>query len=465
MKVLVLPLCLWLASGVACFRAAAEVVCARSSSGQFVAREFQLGGVPAAAGAIRRETADTKGFMLVSRPTLSGEDDSKIVLDPSVLVVSCERLKNVFLIELGLDDQWQGSVNLLIDSPAQKEKRPRLAAIYHPDGWTYSLELPKSIDPQLLVRALLQTLFLELANRNAGSQCAEIPGWLVEGMGAQLKAFNFPTYVLQPNAQMDGNRVKLEGLDMIRSEFRNHAPLSFQELSWPKDSDRTGEGLELYRTCAQLFLEQLLQFRDGQVLLAKMIRELPEHLNWQTAFLSAFRPHFKQLLDVEKWWGLSCVNFTRDDLAEPLTAENSWKELQDALDVPVQVHFEAQQMPVEAKITLQEVITQWPPADAIPALERATGQLKYLHLRASPELRPVVDQYLKVLAGYLNSDHGPKLEWTLGKNHPSVFKTLKSNAAEELDAADKQRDALRPQKTQKMASKEVPELSALENPK
>jgi hypothetical protein len=464
-KGLVLPLCIWLASGVACFKAAAEVVCARSSSGQFVAREFQLGGVPAAAGAIRRDSPDNKGFLLVPRPTVAGEDDSKIVLDPSVLVVSCERLKNLFLIELGLDDQWQGTVNLLIDSASKKEKRPHLAALYHPDGWSYSLELPKSIDPQLLVRALLQTLFLELANRNAGSQCAEIPTWLVEGMGAQLKAFNFPTYILRPSAQLDGNRVKLEGLDMIRSEFSHHAPLSFQELSWPKDSDRTGEGLELYRTCAQLFLEQLLQFNDGKVLLAKMIRELPEHLNWQTAFLSAFRPHFNQLLDVEKWWGLSCVDFTKEDLAEPLTAENTWKELQDALDVPVQVHFEAKQMPVEAKITLQEVITKWQPGDAFPALYRAVDQLKFLHLRASPEFRPVVDQYLKILADYLNIDRGPNLEWTLGKNHPSVFKILKANAAEQLDAADKHREALRPQKTQKIASKEVPQLSELGNPK
>ncbi|HEY3914259.1 MAG TPA: hypothetical protein VGN61_07210, partial [Verrucomicrobiae bacterium] len=318
-----------------CSHAAGGIVTAQSSTRQFVAREFQLAGIPAAAGATLRSSPDQTGFLLVSHPAALATDESKITLDPATLVVSCERLKSLFLVELGLEDQWQGTVNLMIDAPSKKDQEPRLTAIYHPSGWSYNLELSKSIEPEILTRALLETLFLEIANRNAGTQCAEIPCWLVEGMGAQLKAFNFPTYILHPSANLDSGRVKLEGLDTVRNEFRQHAPLTFQELSWPTDADKTGDGLVLYRTCAQLFLEQLLQFQDGRVLLAKMLNELPEHLNWQTAFLNAFHPHFQQLLDVEKWWGLSCVDFTREDLAEPLTAEDSWRNLQDALDVPV----------------------------------------------------------------------------------------------------------------------------------
>jgi hypothetical protein len=347
----------------------------------------------------------------------------------------------LFLVELGLNDQWQGSVNLMINPALDQEKRPRLTAIYRPDGWSYNLELPKTISTRLLVRSLVDTLFLEMANRGAGSQCAEIPFWLVEGMSAQLQSFNLPTFVLQPSEQMAGNRVKLQGLDTVRNELRRHEPLSFQELSWPTEADVDGDEAELYRSCAQLFLEQLLQFKDGQRLLREMLHELPDHLNWQTAFLSAFRPHFHHLLDVEKWWGLSYVDFTKGDLAEPLRAENSLKELQDALDVPVQMHFAAENMPTEAKITLQEVIAQWSPYDAIPVLERSIEELKYLHLRASPQLRPLVDQYLKVLAGYLNSDRGPRIEWALGKNHPSVLNVLKSDVATQLEALDKQRSA------------------------
>ncbi|HUD83181.1 MAG TPA: hypothetical protein VMQ67_06740, partial [Candidatus Saccharimonadales bacterium] len=228
-----------------------------------------------------------------------------------------------------------------------------------------------------------------------------------------------------------------------RNHLRRHAPLSFQELSWPTEADVDGADSELYRSCSQLFLEQLLQFDDGQRLLREMLRQLPDHLNWQTAFLSAFRAHFQQLLDVEKWWGLSYVDFTRGDLAEPLMAENCWKELQDALDVPVQVHFAAEHMPAEAKITLQEVVAKWPAGDATPVLERSIDELRFLHLRTSPEFRPLVDQYLKVLTGYLNTCRDPRVEWASGKNRPSILSFLKSDVARQLDALDKQRSGLR----------------------
>jgi hypothetical protein len=392
---------------------------------------------------LRTRIADGWAFLLVAKGNPSDTDDPSVQLEPSLLVVTCERLKSLFLLELGLNDQWQGSVNLMINPALDQEKRPRLTAIYRPDGWSYNLELPKTITTRLLVRALIDTLFLEMANRNAGSQCAEIPFWLVEGMSAQLQSFNLPTFVLQSGEQMSGNRVKLRGLETVRAQLRQHAPLTFQELSWPTDADVDGDASELYRSCAQLFLEQLLQFKDGSRLLNEMLRQLPDHLNWQTAFLSAFHPHFQQLLDVEKWWGLSYVNFTRGDLAEPLAPDHCSKELQDALDVPVQMHFAAENMPAEAKLTLQEVITKWSPADATLVLERSTGQLKILAFRAPPGYRPLIDQYIRVLAGYLSASGDRRLDWTLGNHHPSVLSLLQSDTARELDSLDKERSALR----------------------
>jgi hypothetical protein len=346
-------------------------------------------------------------------------------------------------MELGLDDRWRGSVDLLINPALDQKERPRLTANYFTDGWRYNLELPKTISKRLLVRVVIDTLLLEVANRNAGSHCAQLPFWLIEGMGAQLQSFSLPTFLLEPSEQMSGNSVRLKGLEMVREQLRRHAPLSFQELSWPTDADVDGPESDLYRSCAQLFLEQLLQFKDGNQLLAKMLRDLPEDHNWQTAFLSAFRPHFHQLLDVEKWWGLSAVDFSRGDLAEPLSADASGRELRDALDVPVQVHFASQRMPAEAKITLQEVIEKWSFADATSALYRCIDQLQVLHLRAPPECRSLVDQYLKVLGGYLYASRQPALEWTSGKNHPSALGLLKSDTVQQLEVLDRQRSAMR----------------------
>jgi hypothetical protein len=449
-----------LAAAIFSSAAKAGIITVQSSSGQFVVREIQT-AFPVSVSATRMPVGDGWAFLLPSHNLSPNPDKSEVTLEPSILAVSCERVKNLFLSELGLADVWQGRISVMIAPPQQELQQPRLTANYDPSGWWYNLELPKTVQSKVLIRALVDALFLEIANRNAGSQTAEIPCWLVEGMGAELQAYNFPTFILQGNVQMAGDRVKLEGLDRVRAQLRSHAPLSFQELSLPNDADLSGDGLELYRTCSQLFLEQLLQFNDGRVLLREMLRQLPDHLNWQTAFLSAFHPHFKQLLDVEKWWGLSYVDFTRDDLAEPLSAENCWKKLQDALDVPVQVHFGADNLPAEARITLQEVITQWSPADATPAIDRVLTELKYLHYRASPEIKPLVDSYLRVLVGYLVTDR-PSLEWTLGKNHPSASKLLKSETVDQLDALDKHRSSLRPQMT---ASRKPSQFSGLNDAK
>lgn len=444
MKALILLLCSWLVAGAFCPRATAEVLTARSSSGQFFATEIRSFSYPGPTPMpVRAQMAGTWGYLLVAPRNPSNTDETNLDLEPSLLVITCERLKSHFLQEMGLDDEWKGKVSLLINPALDPAARPQLTADYHADGWRYNIDLPKTISRRLLVRVVIDTLFLEMANRNAGAHCSQIPFWLVEGMSAHLLSFGLPTDLLEPSEQMTGSNFRLKGLDGVRRQLREHPPLSFQQLSWPTEVDADGPDAELFRSCAQLFLEQLLQLQDGNRLLTKMLRELPGDYNWQTAFLSAFRPHFHELLDVEKWWSLSAVDFARGDIAEPLRADACAKELRDALDVPVQVHFAAQRLPAEAKITLQEVIEKWPEGDAYLALQRCMEQLRFLHFRASPAYRPLVDQYLKVLATYVNASQRPGLAWTAGKNHPSALTILKSDAATQLDGLDKQRSALR----------------------
>jgi hypothetical protein len=238
--------------------------------------------------------------------------------------------------------------------------------------------------------------------------------------------------------------------------LRQHTPLSFQQLSWPQASDLTAQGLPLYRSCAQLFLEELLRFHDGRACLRSMITQLPEHWNWQTAFLQGFRSHFDQLLAVEKWWGVSYVDFTRGYKIEAWSAADARKKLQDSLDVPVNVHFGADQMPAEAKITLQEVIRQWPTPDAIEALQRALVGLKFLAPRTAPELRPLVELYGKTLLDYLSVVEKAKLDRQLGKHTSSLLSGAKAEAIKQLDALDRQREAI----WTNSAPAHLPQLSA-----
>ncbi len=443
-KIPILPICLWLMAGLYSAPAPAQTLIARSSSRQFTARLVQRTAfLPASARPTQVPMAGGSwAYLLRSQalPALGNNDE--VALEPSTLVVSCERLKALVLDKIGLPDRWSGPIDLTINPALPEDRGPQLTATHWPNRWTYQLELPRSVQERVLMRSLIHALLLEIANRQAGVQSADIPLWLVEGMSAELQANNFPTFIVQPGQSWTANMVWNKGSEILPKELRQHTPLSFQQLSWPQESDLTADGLLLYRSCAQLFLEELLRFDDGRECLRSMIAQLPEHWNWQTAFLAAFHSHFDQLLAVEKWWGVSYVDFTKGYKVQQWSAADCRKKLQDSLDVPVEVHFASDHMPVEAKITLQEVLQKWPTFDATNALQRAIGGLRFLFPRATPEMRPLVGAYLKTLVDYANGTQTATLERQLGMHPPSFYKIATADAIKQLDALDRQREAL-----------------------
>jgi hypothetical protein len=450
-NVRILPWTGWLLAGLFCAQASAEMVTARSYSGQFLALEFkEQSPWPARAP----EAVQTSmGFLLTSKYSPNGTNEAKITLEPAVLVVSCERLKGIFLSELGLPDQWQGRIDLAISSALPEGTEPQLKAGRDGNGWNYELDLPKQVPPNVLEQALVQTLLLELVNRNAGERSAEIPIWLIDGLSAHFEGYNLPTFILQPNARMASSNVRMEGSSLAREVLSHHAPLTFEELSWPKNSDLTGDGLKLYRACAQLFLEGLMQFPNGKDCLRQMLAQLPLHLNWQTAFLLAFHEHFDQLLEVEKWWELTAVGLCRTDATASWDEAQVWKRMQTSLEVPVTVHLNAEQLPVEARYTLQEVIANWPAAEANAAVERAIAALESMPTQNSPGLGLMAALYLKTLKNYLNGCRELAHPQPLGRNPPPALHLLRANTVQQLNLLDQQRAALR--------SKAAPQKSPL----
>ncbi|HTA30967.1 MAG TPA: hypothetical protein VK731_10800 [Candidatus Cybelea sp.] len=437
----ILPLCLWLLAGIGCASARAQAVTAHSVSQQFTARQLQR----AAFSRSRPSQIPVAGglaYVVSSRalPALGNNDE--VGLEPSTLVVSCERVKALVLNKLGLTDRWEGRIDLIINPQLPETNAPQLTATRWNRGWTYQMELPRSVQEELLLRSIIQALLLEIANRQAGVQSADVPLWQVEGMGAELQANNFPTFIVQPGQNWSANVVWNKGAEMMPKELRLHQPLSFQQLSWPEASDLTPEGLPLYRSCAQLFLQELLRFNDGRACLRSMVMQLPHYWNWQTAFLTAFHSHFDQLLDVEKWWGVSFVDFTKDYKVQTWSAVDCRRKLQDSLDIPVDVHFGAGQMPAPARMTLQEVIRQWPAQDSFNAVQRAMQGLRFLVPRATPEIRTLTESYLKTLGDYLNSSRKAGVVQQLGLHAPSLLHIAQADAIQRLDALDRQRETI-----------------------
>src|SRR5207302_5377602 len=119
--------------------------------------------------------------------TTSGAANSTLIeLDPNVLAVTCERIKQALLRELTLADLWRGRVYVQINSALSTNQAPLVFAKPYLDGWQYQVELARSIEKPKLVSGLVQVLLMEIANRNAGLRSAEIPLWLSEGVAQTL---------------------------------------------------------------------------------------------------------------------------------------------------------------------------------------------------------------------------------------------------------------------------------------
>lgn len=445
MRFLFIPFGLLLALTRVDAQIANDFPAAHGRSGQFIVRAVAQRPARSAAHAWESMkvpvTQQGWGFLLNPGTGPRASDATQVEMEPASLAVSCERFKETLLFELGMSDQWRGKIFLLINSSLPEDTEPALTAVLNRDGWSYHLDFPSRLKSTQLLRALTHVLLLEIANRNAGKEATQIPLWLVEGMMAHLQANNLPTFIVQPKVRTLGNKIELVGMDHVRAALHDRTPLTFQDLSWPEPEKLTGDELKFYQACAQLFVYELLRLKDGRVCLRQMMQDLPQFLNWQLAFLKAFHSHFEKLLDVEKWWGLSCVSFMGHDAAQVWSRDESWRKLQEALDVPVQIYLETNRLPAAAAITLQEVVMQWEAAQELPALQKVVNQLLALRLRLAPELASLADRYRGTLENYLRDRQAPRR--TVGKMPVTSLAVLKKSVSKELTALDEQRAALR----------------------
>ena len=318
-------------------------------------------------------------FVLQPNLGFTPANNGTVKLTPPMFVMSCESLKQALLRSLALPDRWRGHVKCYLTASLAETEEPQLTAIHNATGWSYQLVVPRAVKSQTLVRSLVHVLLLEMANRNAGADPAHVPLWLVEGMAASLQAGNFSTFFSQPQTAVIGNNLPLRGLAEARALLGRQMPVSFQQLSWPEDQPDTEADRARARASAQLFVTELLDFQDGRACLAGMLDQLAQCLNWQTAFLRGFSPHFDSLLDVEKWWSVTCLSFTGRDSVQRWPDDLSFRQLQDAIDVPAQVYLSSNSLPTAAFITLQEAIRTWKPDDEAAAVVRALRGLAVVH--------------------------------------------------------------------------------------
>jgi len=384
-------------------------------------------------------------------------------LDPTLLPISCERIKQILWRELGLADAWSGKIFVKL-YPAQTAEAPiTIASEQFRDGWQYGVMLPDVVERSRYVRAVVQTLFLELANRDAREHSAELPAWLVEGFSEQLITSRQIEIILPPPHESNAgikltsmlfNARKENPLQRAHEKLCLSPPLSFQQLSWPLADEFTGGAEQVYRSSAQLFVSELLRLDDGASCLRSMLAALPRYYNWQFAFLQAFRSHFQRPIDIEKWWSLHLLHFTGRELAETWPAGESWEKLDELICSPVQVRLDPNQLPLDVRVSLQTILREWEPPRQTLALRCKVAELNSLRLRVAHEFVPLVDEYKGTIETYLQNCEHTASFFFLGKK--SSLRRNTAEALQHLDALDSRRLAMRPSQKSFPAAQAAP---------
>jgi hypothetical protein len=409
-----------------------DLVSARSHSGQFVVYAGRSSPPPLSIA-----------NLLTNR--------SFVRLEPTFAAVSCERIKQLLTRELGPIAPWRGHVYLVLYPAHGASDTITITSERFKGGWQYRVDFPDVVERSRYVRGVLQVLLLELANRTAETRAAEIPLWLIEGFSQLLLASNEVEIILPPprgnanglNSTAMFVSTRKESLrEQAQKRLRGRPALTFENLSWPTEDQLAGNKGDLYSGSALLFVGELLRLPDGPACLRAMLAQLPQNYNWQFAFLHAFHDSFERPLDVEKWWALSLAQATGRDLAQRLSAEESWQSLDQAVQAAVQVRTGANELPLQAELKLQTVIRDWDFVRQTQAIQTTLRELGLLRLRISQQFVGLAQDYSQVLETYLQQRDHPG--FVLPFTRKLARKRAAESAAQQLDALDARREALRP---------------------
>ena len=391
---------------------------------------------------------------LAGLPAIATNTDL-VRLEPALLAVSAERIKDALWRELGVNGQWRGQIFLALHPARSLDENVTVVSTPLAGGWNYRVELPDVLSRTRLMRAMAGVLLLEFADRNAGTRPAEIPAWLNDGLALQLLAagsLSSSEIILSPPNHI------VNGLSLTRTDaiegvpdpladasrtLQNQTALTFGQLSWPTGAQLSGADGGVYRASAQLFLSELLGLKDGPASLRAMLESLPRFYNWQTAFQNAFREYFSTPLDVEKWWALQVVTFVAHNPGPQWTPAVSRDKLDEILSVPVEMRPASNALPAHAEISFQTVIRNFDSEQQAAILQIKLRDLELAQFRMASPLSILTDTYRRAIAGYLGQgrDTVPVPRWI---KHPPVLPPHK-NADEimkELDLLDAQRRAI-----------------------
>ena len=135
---------------------ALEQVAVRSRSGQFIVRGFPL------TAEMNQRSGSTNVFAFVR-------------LDPRLFAISCETIKAAVLQELGIADQWRGTIAVSLHPNERDNENVEVASIRYKTTWGYQVNVPERVSRKRIIKAMVEVMLLEIANRRAGREQRNFP--------------------------------------------------------------------------------------------------------------------------------------------------------------------------------------------------------------------------------------------------------------------------------------------------
>jgi hypothetical protein len=391
-------------------------------------------------------------------------NSAHVELSPHTLVVSCERIKSVLLRELGLGDYWFHPIRVLVNPYMAIDEPPIIAVRLYAEGWRYQVEVPRWIEPDKLVRGIVHVMFLELANRTAGTRSAEIPLWLIEGFSQHLMASTQVDLVVgHPSLTINGVQVRWQNrppavrqpLKNVREHLQEYAAFSFTRMAEVDPTELSEETWATFQACSHLLVSQLLTLPNARQQLCLMLSQLPHHLNWQIAFLNAFHPVFPRMLDVEKWWSVALVHFSGLDSANAWSVEVALAKIHDSLNPPILVNQQPDELPHRSNVPVQDIIDRFDYLRQRMLLQDVIRQLELLRTYTPPAVVPLLDDYRRTLVDYIQRRDRTGVARALPGSPPLNSDRLVREIVDHLDALDRRRAEL--------AVNQAPASAALSN--
>lgn len=401
----------------------------RSVSGQFVVHD-------------RR--ANTSGPSSTTGPGLMD-------LEPTVLVVSCERIKQALAKELDAGRDWKGTINLTLRPARRAGDVARINVERFSLGWLYKVELPERLARDEFFRTIVQVLLLELANRTPAERSAEIPLWLSEGLTQRLLASREVELVLaRPSVSIGTMMVEPshvlqrdpDPLARAREILRNRPAPAIAELSWPEVPKFTPADTAHFQVGAQLFVTELLGLPQGAEKLRRFTSKLPTVFNWQTAFLQTYAEDFPNQLALEKWWALQAAHFVGRDHKELWTMTESAQKLDEALHTAIAVRTVAGDLPARADIPLQTVLREWDTVRQLQTMQDKILELDQIRVRIAPAYMKLVAEYQAVLLEFIQNRTRSTATFGKIQTLPPSIKKVALETITKLDALDERRQKL-----------------------